>query len=297
MSSITSVVGRRIPATGTPTSSTRPSLDYSVVSGVSPVTATARTSTAISRQNRAALREYYNLRTNPAKVDCSTPSIEANSEISSLPDYAPYEPSELDQPDFDVEAYVKRVLEEQSLTELLDTYSGLLREIRALDSERKALVYDNYSKLIAATETIGRMRQSVENGEPAVGTLNVVIESIYSKAENLKKKIEQASDAIREKQDAERQARKMRSRDIARRVLDTPEKLRKLIDEGNKDEAIRIWKKVKKLLETWKERGVGGSDVTDCIDDGDAALRGEPPNERSWINIKDQTCDQLLCVR
>lgn len=31
-------------------------------------------------------------------------------------------------------------------------------EIRALDGERKALVYDNYSKLIAATETIRKVR-------------------------------------------------------------------------------------------------------------------------------------------
>ena len=30
-------------------------------------------------------------------------------------------------------------------------------EIRALDGERKALVYDNYSKLIAATDTIRKV--------------------------------------------------------------------------------------------------------------------------------------------
>lgn len=30
-------------------------------------------------------------------------------------------------------------------------------EIGALDGERKALVYDNYSKLIAATETIRKV--------------------------------------------------------------------------------------------------------------------------------------------
>jgi hypothetical protein len=30
-------------------------------------------------------------------------------------------------------------------------------EIKGLDGERKALVYDNYSKLIAATETIGKV--------------------------------------------------------------------------------------------------------------------------------------------
>ncbi len=30
-------------------------------------------------------------------------------------------------------------------------------EIRGLDGERKALVYDNYSKLIAATDTIRKV--------------------------------------------------------------------------------------------------------------------------------------------
>ena len=31
-------------------------------------------------------------------------------------------------------------------------------EIKGLDGERKALVYDNYSKLIAATDTIRKVR-------------------------------------------------------------------------------------------------------------------------------------------
>ncbi len=31
-------------------------------------------------------------------------------------------------------------------------------EIRGLDGERKALVYDNYSKLITATDTIHKVR-------------------------------------------------------------------------------------------------------------------------------------------
>jgi hypothetical protein len=32
--------------------------------------------------------------------------------------------------------------------------------------------------------------------------------------------------------------------------------------------------------------GKGGVDVQDCIDDGEAALRGEPPSEKSWVNIR-----------
>jgi len=66
--------------------------------------------------------------------------------------------SELDGSHFDAESFVKRALAESSLDELLRVYARVLGEIRALDAEKKALVYDNYSKLISATETIRKVQ-------------------------------------------------------------------------------------------------------------------------------------------
>jgi hypothetical protein len=77
-----------------------------------------------------------------------------------------------------------------------------------------------------------------------------------------------------------------RARDIARRVVETPERLRKLVDEGKKDEARRIWLPVLSILEKWKEQGKGGVDVQNCIEDGEAALRRVPPTEKSWAKYK-----------
>lgn len=57
---------------------------------------------------------------------------------------------------------MRRVLKEKTLAELLVTYGGVLREIGALEAEKKALVYDNYSKLISATEMIGRLRGGMD---------------------------------------------------------------------------------------------------------------------------------------
>lgn len=57
---------------------------------------------------------------------------------------------------------MKRVLREKDLKELLVLYAGILREIGALEAEKKALVYDNYSKLISATEMIGRLRGGMD---------------------------------------------------------------------------------------------------------------------------------------
>ena len=39
----------------------------------------------------------------------------------------------------------------------------LTKDIRNLDGERKSLVYDNYNKLIAATETIRKVRSVEEH--------------------------------------------------------------------------------------------------------------------------------------
>lgn len=66
--------------------------------------------------------------------------------------------SEIDAPDFNLDEYLQRVVAESSLQDLLKLYTRVLGEVRALDAEKKALVYDNYSKLIAAMETIRKVR-------------------------------------------------------------------------------------------------------------------------------------------
>jgi hypothetical protein len=48
-----------------------------------------------------------------------------------------------------------------------------------------------------------------------------------------------------------------------------------LVAEGRVDEARKEWELPRRLLMTWKERGLGGSDVDACIQEGDAALRDD----------------------
>lgn len=69
--------------------------------------------------------------------------------------------SELDAEGFDAEGYVKGILAKEGLEGLLRVERMLVNEIMALDGERKALVYDNYSKLITATDTIRKVLKHV----------------------------------------------------------------------------------------------------------------------------------------
>ena len=112
------------------------------------------------RANRAALREYYNLKRAAAAVAAEQQQRGENNALgggggSEVPH------SELDGKDFSAEEYVRRSLSESGLEELLRLYTRVLGEIRALDAEKKGLVYDNYSKLITATETIRKVNAQI----------------------------------------------------------------------------------------------------------------------------------------
>jgi len=217
----------------------------------------------------------------------------------------------MDKEGFNAEEYVKKVLEEKSLGEVLGIYRGVLADVRALDAERKALVYDNYSKLIVATEMIGRMREGVRVGDGGsggsggagavglgvkVGGIGSVGSSTRGKGgiggakgegvegvEELVERVRRGVEVLRKdaesnglsKEEIEKAEQRRRASAVAERVLGTPDKVKGLVKEGKTEEARILWEKEKRLLERWRERGVGGTDVGECIEDGDRALRGE----------------------
>ncbi|TDZ21774.1 Vacuolar protein sorting-associated protein 51-like protein [Colletotrichum orbiculare MAFF 240422] len=244
-------MGRRISAQPhTPTSSARPSLDAprSLASSPNPGSANLGPPPVggpSKRANRAALREYYNL-----KKAGGTPSLEVTDDSDRVAEYSEVPPSELDAAEFDAEA--------------------------ALDAEKKALVYDNYSKLISATETIRKMRANMDPLNPMASTLDPAIAGIYAQASSIREELRNkvAPPDSKERLDGDAAARKRRTRQLAQEVLAMPERLRGLVKEGKLEEAKTEWELPRRLLEVWKEKGLGGKDVLECIEEGDAALTG-----------------------
>lgn len=58
----------------------------------------------------------------------------------------------LDGDAFDVESYLGQI--KADVKSLLKLENSMIRDIRVLDGERKALVYDNYGKMISTTNTL-----------------------------------------------------------------------------------------------------------------------------------------------
>jgi vacuolar protein sorting-associated protein 51 len=197
------------------------------------------------RRNRAALRDYYGLKAADSPDPAATPPI---------PSFESERESELDKPDFNPASYVSTLLAKESIDGVLKVEAGLVSEIRSLDGEKKALVYDNYSKLIAATDTIKNMRERMDPLTPTTSTLTPAIGHIAETAAGLSRELrkahgESALDGKVQKQQRDQKA-------TVRWILDAPARLERLVQDGDSEEADKQWAQINGLLRKWE--GVKG---------------------------------------
>jgi vacuolar protein sorting-associated protein 51 len=268
MSAISSPRLSNASSRATSVSSRRPSLENanpnSSVNGLginNPASAVRGVSPA-QRRNRAALRDYYNIRSSTgdaATVSASptgAPRSTGANELSGSPLITVT--SELDSPEFDAQQYIDQLLATSSLSTVLKAENTLVGDIRTLDGERKALVYDNYSKLIRAVETIGTMRQSMEERGapltmtktlgPAVAFVAETAGGLIKEGEELRRRVQDAKSKVTVNKTAEQETVEW--------VLATPGRLRQYLHDGKTEQAQEDWTEVDGLLQSWK--GVKG---------------------------------------
>ncbi|QIX00193.1 hypothetical protein AMS68_005710 [Peltaster fructicola] len=188
------------------------------------------------RRNRAALRDYYGLKAAQQEDDYPPPLPAEVEEISVI-----------DGEGFDAEEYVKELLANESLESILRTEASLISETRTLDGEKKSLVYDNYSKLIAATETIRKMRTNMDPLAPTTSTLTPAISHIAATATALSESIRSQHGTFMDS-DASRKAAEQKT---VRWVLAAPERIKALVLAGQREGAEAQWIQVETLLNKW----------------------------------------------
>ncbi|KAH7378824.1 Vps51/Vps67-domain-containing protein [Pyrenochaeta sp. MPI-SDFR-AT-0127] len=213
-----------------------------------------------ARRNRTALREFYGLKNATKDADAKI------SEESSRTELGPEEDetlTELDAADFNAEAFVDGLLAREGLKGILRVEADLISQIRNLDSDRKSLVYDNYSKLLSATSTIRRMRGNMDPLAPTTHTLGPAISHIAETAASLSSSMHSIPpkpqglgiDIRIERDDTEQEGlnKKQVQKETVIWVLDTPRRLRLLIDQERDEDAEKEWEGVSQILDQWKE--------------------------------------------
>ncbi|KAG8931030.1 hypothetical protein FRC03_002034 [Tulasnella sp. 419] len=74
----------------------------------------------------------------------------------------PADPTDIDSAAFNAKAYYDQLITTASLPALLKKQNDLVSEIRQLESDRQALVYNHHHELIAANDTIRAMKSRAE---------------------------------------------------------------------------------------------------------------------------------------
>ena len=92
-------------------------------------------------------------------------------------------PSEnITSPDFSSKIYLRRILREKQAKDLLNLDNKLVTEIRNIDSEMKAMVYENYSQFISATDAIEKVNQHLSVMDDEMTKLTKRVDSMVTGA-------------------------------------------------------------------------------------------------------------------
>jgi hypothetical protein len=77
----------------------------------------------------------------------------------------------LDSPAFNPDRHIAHMIQTYSIDRLMAEHKAMAKEIKNLDSDMQQLVYENYNKFIAATDTIRSMKSNVDSMETDIDQL------------------------------------------------------------------------------------------------------------------------------
>ncbi|KAI8616492.1 hypothetical protein BC830DRAFT_1080571 [Chytriomyces sp. MP71] len=154
---------------------------------LAPSSVSAGNGSTTRRRNR--LKDYYGLQDAESGLgqldleDFSAPSALPSKTYSSsnLKSLGP-NPMDMDSPFFVPETYISKCVNEYSLSEMIGQDNDLVAEIKELDAGMKTLVYGNYNKFIAASDTIRAMREKVDDMDIQMQLFSAKMDSISEKS-------------------------------------------------------------------------------------------------------------------
>ncbi|KAJ3279298.1 Vacuolar protein sorting-associated protein 51 [Borealophlyctis nickersoniae] len=208
---------------------------------------------ARQRKKRDLLKNYYGL----AGIG------KAAETKSNKPD-----PLDLDNFAFNAELAVNNALVEQSLPELIQRDNDLVSEIKELDGDMKTLVYENYNKFIAATDTIRKMKVNVENMESEMDMLSKNVEKITQAASTINQGLAEQRTKIHQLSGVHNLLKKLNF------VFELPTRLNQCVQKKLYAQAVRYYSRTSNLLSHYRHLAVFKTIEDECkvIMDGVAEI-------------------------
>eukprot|EP01052_Picozoa_sp_SAG31_P020647 SAG31_NODE_1563_length_7869_cov_6.990734_7_plen_397_part_00 len=187
---------------------------------------------------RSLLSDYYAME----EAD-GEPAAQTDSQVVDVDQ----DPFDLDGSGFDAERYMEEMMQGERMKGMLEKTTNIRAEVKSLDNDMQMLVYENYTKFISATDTIRRMKDTIEDMDsdmtnPA-GMITVISEGSTRINKNLS--------AHREKLDKLTSSRRLLNK--LQFLTELPSELRKCMQTQNFADAIKHYQSTRGLLQRFKD--------------------------------------------
>ncbi|KAI8789689.1 vacuolar protein sorting-associated protein 51 [Biomphalaria glabrata] len=155
-------------------------------------------------------------------------------------------PCNIDGAHFQPETYLSKLIQEKSLTDLMDEEQKMVREIRGLDSDMQTLVYENYNKFISATDTIRKMKNDFRKMEDEMDHLASNMSAITDFSASISATLQDRRQQITKLVGVHSLLKKLQF------LFELPARLNKCIEMEAYVQAVRYYTKAQRVLHQYE---------------------------------------------
>uniref|UniRef100_A0A6M2DRE6 Vacuolar protein sorting-associated protein 51 homolog n=1 Tax=Xenopsylla cheopis TaxID=163159 RepID=A0A6M2DRE6_XENCH len=152
---------------------------------------------------------------------------------------------DINGPNFNSEVYLKRILKDYSLKQIIDHEADIVKDTQLLHSEMQTLVYENYNKFISATDTIKKMKTDFKKMETEMNLLASNMDSITSFSEQISSTLQDTRQQITKLSGVHSLLRRLQF------LFKLPSKLKEKMEEKNYGEAVQDYMQAQRVLQQY----------------------------------------------
>ncbi|KAJ2612355.1 hypothetical protein H4S08_002739 [Coemansia sp. RSA 1365] len=207
------------------------------------------------RQAREKLRAFYKIATptegNRRSTQPTTPSgLKQQTDSTKERHVKKRTTQDIDTSGFDSKKYLKKLLETQGVTGLLQADNQLVREVRQIDGAMKTMVYENYSRFIHATQAIQQMKRDADHMDEEMAKLTQRVSAIAAKGTAVNYAFAKRREHI------QKLSREHRALGGLQFLFGLPTQLNRLIGAAQFVEAAQLWSRSRPLLAHYRRLGL-----------------------------------------
>jgi hypothetical protein len=153
---------------------------------------------------------------------------------------------DIDSPHFDAKSFFEHCVQTDSLPQLFARENSLVSDIRAFDSDLQALVYDNYSKFLGASETVRSLSTKITTLSEEMGQLKSNLTGVAQHSDEIGSALEPNRQRIQRLVGISRLLERVQF------ISKLPVQLRACLKTGKCASAVNVWTKVEGILVSQK---------------------------------------------